>query len=477
MSSRPVRSAQRLAAATCLAGLTLALPSLAEARPNGPGAFCEQYPSSPDCLGRLITCDTCHDSTDPVLWNSYGTAVTIALAGRDFDTYLSEALAAVESEDADDDGESNLDEILIGTNPGRAESLWQPLPEPTGLDNPWYSLGEYDAVLAYRRMSALYCGQSPDYATLESVRALSPSEQRERVHEDLALCLDSAYWRGRGLRELADPRVRPLESVGIETEINLYGALLALADYYWDYRLWRYVLSDDRDLRELLTAQYHVIEAGDGTLERIEGEQPNPFLGGGQPLEPEHRAGMITTQWFLVINTMLSPIPRTTAAHALRSYLDMDISRHEGIFPVAGEPTDIDNKGVKAPACAQCHSTLDPLAYVFANYHGIKYPTDNGKYDEQRLVGVIDGWEPDSVTSVVFGESVSSVPEWAAVASESIYFRRAMTNMFVEHALGHSAMPAEMSELAALVETLPADGYSANRLIHRIVDTDAFGAP
>ena len=57
-------------------------------------------------------------------------------------------------------------------------------------------------------------------------------------------------------------------------------------------------------------------------------------IGGGQPLDVEHRAGMITTQWFLVINTMLSDLPRTTAAQAYRSYLGEDIARQEGIWPV-----------------------------------------------------------------------------------------------------------------------------------------------
>ena len=33
------------------------------------------------------------------------------------------------------------------------------------------------------------------------------------------------------------------------------------------------------------------------------------------------------------------------------------------------------------------------------------------------------------------------------------------------------------ADMAELAETMPADGHSANRLIHRIVDTSAFGEP
>ena len=80
---------------------------------------------------------------------------------------------------------------------------------------------------------------------------------------------------------------------------------------------------------------------------------------------------MITTQWFLSINTMFSPLPRTTAAQAYRAYLGADIAQQQGIFPIAGEPLDVDDKGVRDAQCATCHATLDPLSYAFAEYQGI----------------------------------------------------------------------------------------------------------
>ena len=70
-------------------------------------------------------------------------------------------------------------------------------------------------------------------------------------------------------------------------------------------------------------------------------------------------------------NTMFTSIPRTTAAQAYRAFLGYDIAKLEGLWPVAGEPADYDNKGVGAPACAGCHATLDPLTYPFSRYEGI----------------------------------------------------------------------------------------------------------
>ena len=90
---------------------------------------------------------------------------------------------------------------------------------------------------------------------------------------------------------------------------------IIIGDYEWDYRLWSYVLTQDRDARELLTADYHVVRAtdGSGTLIRAEGEQAGAGAL-GQALAPSHRAGMITTTWFMAINTIFTPLPRTKAA-------------------------------------------------------------------------------------------------------------------------------------------------------------------
>ncbi|MBK8238899.1 MAG: DUF1585 domain-containing protein [Deltaproteobacteria bacterium] len=303
-----------------------------------------------------------------------------------------------------------------------------------------------------------------------------------RLHEDLAACLDASWWRTTGLRELADPKVKPIQSVGADTEVVIAGFRVVLADYHWDYRLWRYLMSDDRDIRGLLTAQYHVVEDPQtGALSTIDGVIPTPdptAIDGGQPLVPEHRAGMLTTQWFLMSNTMFSELPRTTAAQAYRAYLGMDISKHEGISPVAGEPSDIDDKGVGAPACAQCHSTLDPLAYAFAYYNGIVLEgMKTGIYVEERPSTLIPAWSDAPRTSMLLGQPVADVVQWGALAANSPSFRRAMTLTLFEHALGRGPTPDEHDDFDELARSLLDDGHSANRLIHRLVDTAAFGTP
>ena len=467
----------------------------ASARPEAPGIFCDTYPTAAECLGRIVECRQCHTSTYPAAWNSFGTSLIGALPqDSDFEQGLPEALARVEGLDADGDGVSNLDEILGGTSPGDSTSFWKPPILQNAPDNPVYRVGEYDLAFAFRRASILYCGKSPSYQEMEAFRApgADPASLREQLHERVASCLDGAYWRDEGLRRLADDRIRPAASAGPDSRVFVVGFRLVIGDYEYDYRLWTYVLTGDRDARDLLLAQYYVLDDGSGGFRTVEDTivKPDPeAFAGGQILPKEYRAGVLTTQWFLVRNTMFSELPRTTAAAAYRAYLGADIAKTQGLVPVAGEPDDVDDKGVDEPRCASCHSTLDPLAYAFAKYEGISGPPNPldlllgiadfpfGGYEAGRAARLIPNWSDAEQQPVIFGQPVQSVREWAQVAADSDAFARNLAQIFFEHALSRAPNPDEIDEFTELWQRLPEDGYSANRLIHRLVDTRAFGAP
>lgn len=459
------------------------IAGVAEAKPSAPREFCGVYADAPECLGRTITCAKCHTSTQPVAWNNYGLAVYGALDGEAFEDNLGAALAAIEDDDSDGDGLTNLEEIEIGTNPGDPLSQWMPLPEPSGPGNDHYAVGHYDPVFALRRVRLLFCGASPGFDEIETFAGLTDDDQRVALHEELAACLQSEHWVDEALVELAHPKIRPVTAYGADTSISVMGFVITVADYDWDYRLWQWALTDDRDAREMLTAQYHVARDDDGALVRVEGVIPAPPMrfAGGQPIEPEHRAGLLTTQWNLFLNTMFSAVPRVTAGHAYRAFLGLDLSLQQGIAPVHGEPLDLDAKGVDAPACAQCHSTLDPMAYAFAEYEGFDMTNAPslviGTYRPERPAMRIPGWEASRPTFIMLGHEVANLVEMAHVMADSPEFIRNLANTFFVYAVGHEPQPDELAEFDALWMALPDDGYSANRLLHRLIDTDAFGTP
>jgi Protein of unknown function (DUF1585) len=463
----------------------LATASAAHARPTAPTVVCEEVPDAAACAGGVPACSLCHESTDPPRWNAFGTALKQSVSGQaDFARALRDTLKASAGEDADHDGVSNHDELLSGTNPGVA-NMMTPVTGMAGAgENPRYRVDGYDHAFALRRVLVLYCGRSPSYEENQAF-LLKPADDavlRERLHAQLKTCLASDYWLKEGLIRLADKRIRPLKAAGPDSNIQIASLRLVIGDYNFDYRLWRYLLSDDRDLRGLLTAKYHVVAQPDGSLREVTGtieKADANAIAGGQLVPDDRRAGMLTTQWFLAINTMFSPMPRTTAAQAYRAYLGADISNNEGLRPVAGEPVDVDHKGVAAPRCANCHSTLDPLSYAFAEYEGIQNSIDLqfGAYRPERPAERIPDWNAMTKKSMLLGQPVANVMEWGKIAAASDEFKRNMALMFFRHALGREPAPADQQDFQNLWRALPHDGYSANKLIHRMVDSVSFGGP
>lgn len=467
--------------------LTLLLSGAASARPVAPEVFCATYPAEALCAGRVIACGTCHQSTAPadLRWNGYGLAIAGALESGDFVAALPDALRAIEELDSDGDLVPNGEEIASGSGPGDPLSFPRHLAPPAGDPNPAYDVDGYDYPYAFRRLSAAFCGRSPTYEQVADFRA--EADPRAALHAKLDECLAGAYWRDVALPRMADPMVRPIA---------------ASTSWGWDYRLFRYVMTGGRDVRELLTADYHVRELVPGELTRV--DEPFEFLTDaacdgdtdcdadqfcsevdtvcafrdeGQPLQRERRAGMITTAWFHWFNTMFAALPRQTAAHAYRSYMGLSIARQEGLLPVEGEPLDPDGKGVKQAECAQCHSTLDPLAYAFAYYKGIEAFGDAGRYDPERpqRLGL---WDPGAEPATfLLGQKVADVVQWAEVAAGSDAFARTVTLWLYQHAVGQAPAPEDAETFMALWQGLADVGWSADGLCHAIIDTLPFGGP
>jgi len=428
-------------------------------------------PDSARLCSKPTKCEICHVGSTTSL-NSFGSDLIKKMQENatyqksQVKFFILEALKNVANVDSDKDGVGNSAEIIAGSLPGNAESLPDEKEEKI----------VYSEELAFRKVKILYCGQRPSYAENESLRRTL--DKKKFVHDQLQACLESDWWRSQGLPRLADNKIRPIAALGLRGTI-------VLADYNWDYRLFSYVLSGDRDFRDLLRADYHINEQGEKIvgpvgfqltprISQLGGVGPSIVIGTGQPLDPDRRLGMITTQWFLMMNTMFSAIPRTTAAQAFRAYLGLDLAKYEGISPIANEPRDVDSKGVGAAECASCHSTLDPLAYSLANYRGIETDilsvllNQSGTYSSTRSVVEKDG--------AIFGRGVSGPKEWADEAVKSNAFATNIATMFYKQAIGRKPeSSSEISEFNLICKQIPDDRYQAEKLIHRLVDTMAFG--
>ncbi|NJK89500.1 MAG: hypothetical protein HC923_08930 [Myxococcales bacterium] len=135
-----VRTVVRSAIPLFAASMSICIVSDAQARPEAPAAFCEQYPDSPHCLFGAADCAVCH--TLPPIRNAFGDQLEAQWASpispSEFLALLPAALETVEPNDADGDGFANRTEIDAGTFPGDARSF------PVEAD------AESDPVVAFR---------------------------------------------------------------------------------------------------------------------------------------------------------------------------------------------------------------------------------------------------------------------------------------------------------------------------------------
>ena len=486
------------------------------AKPVAPLEFCRIYPETALCASGAAPCTTCH--TTPPARNAYGMQVASALLPGtprplSDELYLSglpAALRAAESLDADSDGSSNVEELQAGTLHVDATSLPSRI---AGCDSeqralasaqPWNTCA-YDPAYALTRIGLDFCGQSPTRGELEAVRG--SDDWQMLLEQKLASCLDSAFWQGKDgvLWNLANAKILPESSL----KSGDGAADITLADYEDDYNLFVYINTDDRDVRELLTAKYHAVRQPDGALVRVDRTPVEDILAResddnedvSQLVPQDRRAGMLTTRWFLAKNTMFTPVPRTTAAQAYRAYLGYDIAKLEGLQPVAGEPVDYDRKGVTAEQCAVCHSTLDPLSYPFSRYDGIGGGDEEeisdpdmeinadgtvngtfGNYASGRLERFVRQEGPQIVETpeagLLFGQPVANLVEWAEVAANSEPFARKVVLDYWRLLVGEDPQPSDQAEFTTLAQRLSSEHeYRVERMLRDLIATEAYGAP
>lgn len=463
----------------------------AQAIPTAPSAFCETYTNAPLCKQGALTCTHCH--TTPPALNDYGVQLkqalnpdsTTPLKHSDFLSQLPAALLAIEGKDADGDGVSNGDEIKQGTLPGDADSkpATKPAPSCSTAPNPaGLNICGYDPRYVYKKIYIDFCGRSPDYEQLQAFDKHKTKElQMKALKSLLGQCLDSEYWVKRDgvLWRMAHDKIRPVQSVKAGED----NGDIPLGDYYDDYNLYVFIQMDNRDVRELLTADYFVdYEPALGKTEYVIRESPKGGLQSQQAVSKDKRAGMLTTRWTLVFHTMFAAIPRATAAQAYRSYLGFDIARMEGLFPVPNEPADYDNKNVRTAGCKTCHSTLDAMSYPFSRYNGLGqgyqpiYMPDRMKRFVSRE-GARIAMTPES--GFLMGKPVKDLKEWGQIAANSDAFAKKVVMDYWKLLLGGAPKsPQDQREFEVLWRDLKGKHkYGVERMLHALIETEAYGVP
>ncbi|RYZ81224.1 MAG: hypothetical protein EOP04_24385 [Proteobacteria bacterium] len=98
----------RLIGTMVLALIPVGMSSVALASASASSILCKKYPESTYCDSPVSTCKTCHSS--PPNLNAFGLDLRDNLSGP-LATALEGALLAIESDDSDGDGVTNLIEL------------------------------------------------------------------------------------------------------------------------------------------------------------------------------------------------------------------------------------------------------------------------------------------------------------------------------------------------------------------------------
>ncbi|QDE68653.1 hypothetical protein BHS05_17500 [Myxococcus xanthus] len=460
-------------------GAVLCLPGEALAKPPAGGVVCATYPSAPACAGQQPACTLCH--TAPPQRNAFGTSLephlvpgaARPLSDGDFSMALPAALRAVEPEDADGDGVTNVEELSRGTLPGDPASVPTELGGCVAGQNPDYDICRYDLRFAYRRVLLDFCGRSPTYAELQAFAARGDDSKREFIDAELERCTGSEFWRGKDgqLWKLAHPKIRPVGSIKSGEDAGP----IPLADYYDDYALYAYAQLDHHDAREVMTATYYVSRQTEPTRYTATPSLPSQFV------EESRRAGNLTSAWSLTSFVMFTALPRNAASQSYRAYLGLDIALQEGLYSIPGEPRDYDAKGVQASACAACHATLDPLSYPFRNYNGIAAGA-SARYVPGRIERYFSTEAPN-ITQIpesgfLLGQPVRDLLEWAHVGANSDAFAISAVTDYWKLLVGHPPTAEEQAEFVTLWQRFKGTHqYSVQRMLHDLIRTEAYGAP
>jgi len=454
----------------------LCAPAVAAALPVAPEVFCSRYPMSPACTGVRVACSYCH--TSPPARNVFGASVETMLAPGaprplselDYRNGLPAALTAVEMLDADGDGVTNLVEIQKGTLPGDKKSFPNDIPCAGGA-NPAYDVCKYDPKYVFKKVLLDFCGAQPTWDELQQF--LLATDKAAVIDGALDNCLKSEFWRGKNgqLWELAHKKIRPVGSLKRGEDSGSFG----IFDYYTDYAMFTYTQIDNRDAREVLTAQYFVRRDVNPTRYT----QVQSFAG--ENCAQNRRAGLLTTNWNLGYNVMFTALPRNAASQAYRSFLGLDIAKQEGLYPITSEPRDYDGKGVTQDLCKQCHQTLDPLSYPWKNYNGLT-ASPFGTYVPNRLQQYFANEAPNITMTpeagYILGQPVSDLIQWARVAADSDPFAINTVMDYWKLAMGRAPLPEENAQFVTLWKDFKGPmNYGVERMLHALVKTEAYGAP
>jgi hypothetical protein len=115
------------------------------------------------------------------------------------------------------------------------------------------------------------------------------------------------------------------------------------------------------------------------------------------------------------------------------------------------------------PACAGCHSVLDPVGFALENFNSV------GQWQETENGKTIDV----TVTSPQLGTFTGAV-ELGKKLAESVDVQQCFAKNWANYAYGRGTDEQDACTMQRLHETFKASGYNIKELLLQLTQTDTF---
>ncbi len=238
--------------------------------------------------------------------------------------------------------------------------------------------------------------------------------------------------------------------------------------------LFEHIARNDRDLLELVTADYTFVDRGLAAFYGLRGYEGEGFQKVSLPAE-SHRGGILTHGSFLVSTSnpnRTSPVKR--GLYVLESLFGTQPPPPPANVPPLeeGGSSRFNPKTVREQlaahredqACAACHAHFDPIGIVLEHYDLI------GRWrDEEKGQPII------ARETTVTGETLEGIGDLRGLFTKhKDKFYRCVTEKLLTYALGRGLEPFDASTVDRIAAEVAAEGGKFSTLLVAVIESPAF---
>ena len=236
------------------------------------------------------------------------------------------------------------------------------------------------------------------------------------------------------------------------------------------------ILEGDGSLRTLLTANYSFMNEelasfyGDDVLDSVSG----PELREVQ-LQPERRAGLLTSAGLMASHANVnqsSPVFRGKFVREQLMCNTLPLPPNDVVIePPELDPTKTTKEQFEEiganPACAGCHTLMNPIGFIFEHYDGI------GQWRDQQNGKPIDATGQVVQTDDIDGD-YDGAPELARALADSTQVQECVSSQWFRFAYNRTVTSEDSCSIEQLNDVFRASDFNIRSLLVALTQTNAF---